>query len=75
LLIGRWASGAPLERAALADVPDMASDPLSNNDFLFASDTPRPQFRPGVPGPPHVFPAAVADLRGVICPHAATFER
>ena len=75
LLIGRWASGTPLARAAGADVPATATDPLSNNDFLFANDTPPPQFLPGVPGPPHVFAAAMADMRGVVCPHAAHIRK
>jgi Dyp-type peroxidase family len=71
MLVGRWASGAPLSRAPSTDQAAMATDPLSNNDFLFTVNTPPPVFRRGVPGPPVAFPAAVADSRGVICPRAA----
>jgi Dyp-type peroxidase family len=34
-LIGRWPSGAPLTLAPDRDDPDLAADPLRNNDFLY----------------------------------------
>jgi Dyp-type peroxidase family len=37
-LVGRWKSGAPLERAPLADNPRLAADEKRNNDFDYAAD-------------------------------------
>jgi Dyp-type peroxidase family len=37
-MVGRWKSGAPLERAPLRDNPGMGSDDKRNNDFDFAED-------------------------------------
>ena len=75
LIVGRWASGAPIARAPGTDLPAIAADTLANNDFLFTINTPPPVFLPGVPGSPNVFPAAVTDRRGVICPHAAHIRK
>jgi Dyp-type peroxidase family len=75
LLVGRWASGAPISRASQADVAGLAQDSLANNDFLFTSDTPPPVFLPGVPPSAQAFPAAVADVRGLVCPHAAHIRK
>ena len=66
-LVGRWPSGAPIARAPTQDNPDLAKDPLSVNDFLFADDTPAPAFRPGA-GPAKNFPRATADSLGFVCP-------
>jgi Dyp-type peroxidase family len=38
-MVGRWKSGAPLERAPLRDNPEMGSDDKRNNDFDFAEDS------------------------------------
>jgi Dyp-type peroxidase family len=37
-LVGRWASGAPLERAPLHDDAALAGDPMRNNDFDYRDD-------------------------------------
>jgi len=37
-IVGRWRSGAPLERAPLRDNPRLGPDPQRNNDFGFAGD-------------------------------------
>jgi len=37
-MVGRWRSGAPLERAALYDNAALADDPARNNDFGYADD-------------------------------------
>jgi len=69
LLVGRWPSGAPLSRMPLADDPVLAADRDANNDFLFASDSPLPNFLPG-----HSvasFPLAFEATKGPLCPHAA----
>ncbi|GAA3870159.1 Dyp-type peroxidase [Leifsonia kafniensis] len=37
-MVGRWQSGAPLALSPDQDDPELGSDPLRNNDFLFADD-------------------------------------
>ena len=37
-MVGRWQSGAPLAVSPDADDPELGSDPLRNNDFLFGDD-------------------------------------
>jgi Dyp-type peroxidase family len=73
LLVGRWASGAPVSRSPTTDLPALAEDKLSNNDFLFANDTPPPVFR--VPASPGAFPTAKEDAAGNVCPHAAHIRK
>lgn len=75
MLVGRWASGAPIARAPLQDDPSLARDRLSDNDFLFLADTPPPDFRDGVPAPRAPFPPAREDFLGVVCPRAAHIRK
>lgn len=75
LLVGRWASGAPILRSPQKDLPALAACPLANNDFLYTVNTPPPIFRPGVSDPAMAFPLAVADTAGVVCPHAAHIRK
>jgi len=75
LLVGRWASGAPVSRSPLKDDSEMAQDKLSNNDFVFTIDTPAPVFRPGVEGPAQAFPSATEDGFGFVCPRAAHIRK
>jgi len=75
LLVGRWPSGAPIERAPLTDNPDLGNDTLANNDFLFANDTPAPAFLPGSPVPRKTFPPARDDTNGNVCPHAGHIRK
>jgi Dyp-type peroxidase family len=74
LLVGRWPSGAPVERSPAEDNEALAGDPLSVNDFAFAADTPAPAFRPGA-GPDEAFPRAAADPQGFVCPCAAHIRK
>ena len=74
LLVGRWSSGAPVERAPGQDNPALPLDPLSVNDFLFANDTPAPAFRPGA-GPAQPFARAAADPLGFVCPRPAHIRK
>ena len=37
-MVGRWRSGAPLERAPLDDNPALADNDMQNNDFSYAHD-------------------------------------
>jgi deferrochelatase/peroxidase EfeB len=69
-LVGRWPSGAPVSRVPHQDDPNLAADSLANNDFLFGSDTPAPDYLPGVKHA-GAFPPAMEGSNGPICPHAA----
>jgi hypothetical protein len=53
------------------DIPALATDDLSNNDFLFTTDSPPPEFLPGSRVSPGSFPPALEGSNGPICPHAA----
>lgn len=74
LLVGRWASGAPVSRTPLTDKKDLADEGLANNDFFFTVDTPAPAFLPGVT-PPAPFDAAKSDASGLVCPLAAHIRK
>src|SRR5262249_21349261 len=74
LLVGRWASGAPVARSPQQDNPDLASERNANNDFRFVDDTPGPHFKPGH-GPVPAFPPATADPLGFICPCPAHIRK
>lgn len=39
-MMGRWRSGCPLALSPLRDDPELAADPLRNNDFAYADDDP-----------------------------------
>jgi Dyp-type peroxidase family len=75
LMVGRWASGAPLSRSPMQDLAALATDNLSNNDFLFTTDTPPPVFQPGFPRAPGAFAAAKEDTLGSLCPRAAHIRK
>lgn len=72
LLIGRWPSGAPLSRTPDADNPGLGTDPLANNDFGFAADTPR---LPLVGGNTDAYSTAKADPVGLTCPLASHIRK
>jgi Dyp-type peroxidase family len=74
MLVGRWPSGAPIARAPVQDNIALANDSLSRNDFLFANDTPPPDFKPGILPAPN-FPRAKADALGFVCPRAAHIRK
>ena len=71
LLVGRWSSGAPISRTPDIDLPALATDGRSNNDFLFTVDTPPPEFLPGSGASPGAFPRALEGSNGPVCPRAA----
>jgi Dyp-type peroxidase family len=72
-LIGRWHSGAPLARVPDGDDPNLGADPLANNNFGFAADTPTLDLIGG--GSTNGFPEAKADPVGVACPLAAHIRK
>ncbi len=71
-LVGRWPSGAPVNRVPGGDNAVLGRDPFANNDFLFDSDTPQPRLRDGPVGD---YPRAKADPVGATCPWAAHIRK
>ena len=74
--VGRWPSGAPLSRVPNADNLALGRSPLSNNNFLFDSDTPALQVHTDA-GHPYTdsFPIAKADPVGLRCPAVAHIRK
>lgn len=75
--VGRWASGAPIERAPLQDNEKMSRDDCANNAFEFQDGT-----IPGVPKPDSGeckdnFPKDLAkeDRQGAVCPFAGHIRK
>lgn len=71
-LFGRWPSGAPLARTPDADDEDLGRNPLANNHFEFAADTPALTLRSGARDD---FPRAKADPVGLTCPLASHIRK
>jgi Dyp-type peroxidase family len=71
LLVGRWPSGAPVNRTPQGDNPGLGGNPYANNHFLFDSDTPALPLANGK----DPFPQAKADPVGTICPWAAHIRK
>ncbi len=75
LLIGRWPDGTPVMRSAKRPVANLGSDPMGNNDFLYAANTPaRPNAvlkQPCV----GVYETARADPLGQVCPLASHIRK
>lgn len=74
MLVGRWASGAPIARSPSEDNTELAKDPFSVNDFLFTADTNPPSFKPGYSRTAS-FPRAAADPLGIVCPRPAHIRK
>jgi Dyp-type peroxidase family len=72
-LFGRWPSGAPLSRTPGGDVEGLGKDPLANNHFDFAADTPTLPLIGG--GSTNGYPEAKADPIGLTCPQAAHIRK
>lgn len=72
LLVGRWQSGAPINRTPKQDIPRLGKDALANNNFRFDSDTPRFMLKRRRRDS---FPSAKADPAGVTCPWAAHIRK
>ena len=72
LLVGRWPSGAPVNRVPDADDWDLGKEARANNNFRFDSDTGRLPLRDRYFDE---FPMAVADPAGLICPWAAHIRK
>lgn len=72
-LVGRWQSGAPLERSAAGDQRALGLDRLANNDFGFAAGSVSLPLASG--GRTNSYPMARADPLGDICPMAAHIRK
>lgn len=70
-VVGRWMSGAPVNRVPRADDEKLGSERLANNQFRYDADTPRLS----VLGFDDTFPAAASDPAGLTCPWAAHIRK
>lgn len=74
LLVGRWHSGAPVNRSPDADVADLGDNRYVNNYFAFDSDSFPIERDNGTLDPfPHLM--AKADPVGITCPWAAHIRK
>jgi Dyp-type peroxidase family len=71
-LVGRWLSGAPVNRTPAKDIPKLGQSNLANNHFRFDSKT-LPLALTG--HDPDEFPQADADPAGITCPWAAHIRK
>jgi Dyp-type peroxidase family len=72
-IVGRWKSGAPLERSPEADVPALGTDRLANNDFGFAAASVSLPLAEG--GDTNSYPMAKSDPIGATCPMGAHIRK
>lgn len=74
--VGRWASGAPIERATLADNAKMSRDDCANNAFDFQKDTnPAPPQNPGDCQDNFLQNLAKIDATGSVCPFSGHIRK
>jgi Dyp-type peroxidase family len=71
-IVGRWPSGAPVNRVPEQDLPALGQDDLANNNFRF--DSPSVAY-PLVHGHEDAYPMAQADPAGTRCPWAAHIRK
>lgn len=72
-VVGRWKSGAPLERSPAEDVPQLGTDRLANNDFGFGAASVSLPLAGG--GRTNTYPMAPADPIGATCPMGAHIRK
>jgi deferrochelatase/peroxidase EfeB len=71
-IVGRWPSGAPVNRVPHEDYPALGEESLANNHFHFDSDASPLKLSSGyVDG----FPQSKADPAGIACPWAAHIRK
>ena len=75
--VGRWASGAPIERATTADNLTMSRDDCANNAFDFQDGTVPKAAKPGSGQCTDNFPKSLAqeDKDGLVCPFAGHIRK
>jgi len=71
-LVGRWQSGAPVNRVPNGDNLDLGHSHYANNHFRFDSDCGKLEI---VSGYKDNFPMSVADPAGMTCPWAAHIRK
>jgi Dyp-type peroxidase family len=71
-VVGRWPSGAPVNRVPDADVPELGGEPLANNHIRFDSDA---SALPLESGYVDTFPQSKADPAGLTCPWASHIRK
>ena len=71
-IVGRWPSGAPVNRVPDADDPKLGENSYANNHFRFDSDT---TAVPLEAGHTDSFPQATADPAGITCPWSAHIRK
>jgi Dyp-type peroxidase family len=72
LLVGRWPSGAPVNRSPMQDDKNLGDANYANNNIRFDSDAPIFDL---VSGTVDRFPRAKADPAGTTCPWAAHIRK
>ncbi len=72
-VVGRWKSGAPLERSPDEDDPALGTDRLANNDFQFGAGSVSLGLAGG--GKTNTYPMAGPDPLGTTCPLAAHIRK
>jgi Dyp-type peroxidase family len=71
-IVGRWPSGAPVNRVPAADDADLGKNKNANNHFRFDSDAAP---LPLASGKADAFPQSRADPAGITCPWAAHIRK
>lgn len=71
-LVGRWPSGAPVNRSPLNDDEALGNEPRANNHFRFDSDA---KALPLTSGFVDKYPQSKADPTGITCPWAAHIRK
>ncbi len=71
-IVGRWPSGAPVNRVPKTDDPNLGGQSLANNHFRFDSDASAIALNSGYIDK---FPQSKADPAGIACPWAAHIRK
>ena len=71
-LVGRWPSGAPVNRTPLRDIPGLGGNPEANNHIRFDSNCRKLKL---VSGYEDEYPMSAADPAGITCPWAAHMRK
>ncbi len=71
-IVGRWPSGAPVNRVPHRDLPALGGNPEANNNFRFDSNSRKLEL---VSGFKDEFPMSTADPIGLTCPWAAHIRK
>jgi len=74
MLVGRWASGAPIMRARDVDIPELGNDVCANNHFQFVASSSPVEGGPGECRDMR-YPQSHGDPNGLVCPFAAHIRK